>query len=191
IDSAMRLRYKVFKQRLGWEVTTQGDQERDQFDSLPDTLYILHIGTHGEVDGCIRLLPTMGPNMLRDVFPILLEDKKAPCSPNIWECSRFAVAQDNLSQPGLITARLLDAMYELGTLYGFNSIVAVTDLLVEKLLRKYGTSAKRIGNIHQIGVTKAVAAYYQTNLKTLAQLRTYSGFSSSQIYVAPWIREAA
>ncbi len=88
LDSAMRLRYLVFKQRLGWEVTTQDDREWDQFDHLPDTLYILHIGAHGEVDGCIRLLPTTGPNMLRDIFPVLLEDRKAPCSPYIWEGTR-------------------------------------------------------------------------------------------------------
>ena len=191
IASAMRLRYRVFKQRMGWEVKTIGDQEKDEFDSLPDTIHILHVSANGEVDGCVRLLSTAGPNMLSDIFGTLLDGQKAPCSPQIWESTRFAVDQDNSSKPGIITARLLDAMVEVGVIYGLKNMVAVTDLIMERILKRNCLCMERIGQVHQMGKTKAVASNIEVDLDSLQQLRAYSGIKHSQIYMAPWIREAA
>lgn len=191
IDSAMRLRYRVFKQRMDWEVMTQGNQEQDAFDNLPDILYVLHVDANGEVDGCARLIPTTGPYMLRDIFPILLDGKPAPSSPRIWEGSRFAVDPNSSHAPGVITARLLDAECEVGINYGLTHIVTVTNLLMERILKRNGLPTERIGQAHRIGNTEAIATNVPTSLNTLEQLRDHSGITSSQIYVAPWIREAA
>src|ERR1044072_154893 len=66
-----RLRYRVFKLRLDWDVKVEGDLERDHFDDL-HPVYLLQRGHDGRVSGCARLLPTLGPTMLRDTFPALL-----------------------------------------------------------------------------------------------------------------------
>ncbi|MGY3547424.1 N-acyl-L-homoserine lactone synthetase [Bradyrhizobium sp. USDA 4469] len=72
-----RLRHRVFKLRMGWEVQTSGDMEIDDFDALhPD--YLIQMGENGKVQGSVRLLPTLGPTMLRDAFPALLEGQPAP-----------------------------------------------------------------------------------------------------------------
>src|SRR5687768_18329785 len=63
-----RLRHEVFHDRLGWEVTTDNGMEHDEFDHA-DPVYVLAKGDEGEVLGCWRLLPTTGPNMLKDTFP--------------------------------------------------------------------------------------------------------------------------
>jgi acyl homoserine lactone synthase len=83
-----RLRYRVFKDRLGWDVTTSGDLEADEFDTFRP-VYVLHVDNE-YVDGCVRLLPTTGPYMLRDVFPVLLGTEPAPVGARVWEASRFA-----------------------------------------------------------------------------------------------------
>ena len=67
-----RLRFRVFKNRLDWDVTTSGDMERDSYDDL-GPVYLLQRNTLGDLTGCVRLLPTTGPTMLRDTFAALAE----------------------------------------------------------------------------------------------------------------------
>ena len=85
-----RLRYRIFKERLGWDVQVSGDMEVDEFDAYRP-VYLLQRSEDSRVQGCVRLLPTTGPNMLRDTFPELLDAQAAPASGAIWESSRFGV----------------------------------------------------------------------------------------------------
>lgn len=85
-----RLRYRVFKQRLDWNVAVSGDMEVDEFDVLRP-VHLLNRSNAGSIQGCVRLLPSSGPTMLRDTFPILLDGQPAPRSDRIWESSRFAL----------------------------------------------------------------------------------------------------
>ncbi len=94
-----RLRKTVFKDRLGWDVTISGELEADEFDGTGSS-YLLSIDRYGAVDGCVRLLPTTGPNMLRDIFPSLVTKAAVPCSERVWEASRFAV-RSNTAESGL------------------------------------------------------------------------------------------
>lgn len=93
-----RLRYRVFRERLNWDVQVSGDMEIDTFDALRPS-YLLQRGGHGHIQGCVRMLPSTGATMLRDTFPVLLDGAPAPASSTIWESSRFAldVAADALT----------------------------------------------------------------------------------------------
>ena len=90
LEAVFRLRYRVFHERLGWQVSTHAEMEHDDFDEL-DPLYLLAYDQDGGLVGTWRMLPTVGPCMLRDVFPQLLDGGPAPAHPDIWEGSRFAV----------------------------------------------------------------------------------------------------
>ena len=72
-----RLRYRVFKERLDWDVQVSGDMEIDEFDALHPA-YLLQRATDGRIQGCVRLLPSTGPTMLRDTFPVLLDGAPPP-----------------------------------------------------------------------------------------------------------------
>lgn len=90
IDQMYRMRARVFSERLGWAVEVNDGREIDRFDA-EDPLYLLSINEQtGELQGSVRLLPTTGPNMLRDVFPVLLDGETVQSS-LIWESSRFAI----------------------------------------------------------------------------------------------------
>ncbi|SDD35016.1 acyl homoserine lactone synthase [Bradyrhizobium brasilense] len=67
-----RLRCRVFKGRLDWNVRINGEMELDEFDILRP-VHLLYRSAKGRIEGCVRLLPSMGPTMLRDTFPILLD----------------------------------------------------------------------------------------------------------------------
>jgi acyl homoserine lactone synthase len=105
-----RLRYRVFKERLGWDVQVSGGMEIDEFDALRPA-YLLQRGSDDGLQGCVRLLPSAGPNMLRDTFPVLLGGRPAPASPEIWESSRFAL--DAAPDSAKATGGLTRATYEL------------------------------------------------------------------------------
>src|SRR5258706_13975922 len=63
-----RIRKAVFKDRLGWDVIVSGELEVDEYDALGPS-YLLSMDRDGAVNGCVRLLPPTGPNMLPDLFP--------------------------------------------------------------------------------------------------------------------------
>ena len=86
-----RLRKAVFKDRLGWDVTVSGELEFDQYDALGPS-YLLSIDRYGTLNGCVRLLPTTGPKMLRDIFPYFVTKVAVPRGERVWEASRFAVS---------------------------------------------------------------------------------------------------
>ena len=128
-----QLRYRVFRERLDWNVQTSGDLELDQFDTL-NPHYLLLRQTDGRVAGCVRLLPTTGPTMLRDVFPELLDGRSVPEDLGVWESSRFALdlappTSNGSAGVALETFWLLAAMIEFGLSRRLTRIVTVTDLV--------------------------------------------------------------
>ena len=90
IKSMFKLRDRVFRGRLGWDVTSVDGKEKDEYDDM-NPVYMLSCNEKKQVEGCWRILPTTGPYMLRDVFPELLRGERLPEDDNIWELSRLAV----------------------------------------------------------------------------------------------------
>lgn len=145
-----KYRHKVFVEKLGWELDCDDGVELDQFDRA-DTLYVIARSPAGTVIGGARLLPTTGRYLLADVFPQLLGGQDAPCSPDIWELSRFAAADLDRVGPGNtqfsspIAVGLLRAAIEAAASRGARRLITVSPLGVERLLRKAGFSAHRAG----------------------------------------------
>jgi acyl homoserine lactone synthase len=155
-----RLRRRVFRDRLDWKVSVSDGLEIDQYDALTPT-YLLGVEQR-DVVGCVRLLPTTGRNMLADTFPVLLDGHAAPKAARIWESSRFCVDTKNVvatADNGLreATFLLFAAMIEWGQQRELQAIATVTDLRMERILRRAGWHLDRLGTPRQIGATKAVA----------------------------------
>jgi acyl homoserine lactone synthase len=181
-----RLRHRVFKERLDWEVQISGDMEIDEFDALHPTYLIQRASDH-RVQGCVRLLPSTGPTMLRDTFPILLDGAPAPASPTIWESSRFALDL----HPGVpkttkglaaATYELFAGMIEFGLSRQLTEIVTVTDARMERILRRAGWPLRRIGQAHALGSTLAVAGYLETTIESLARVRSAGGLQGAVLW---------
>ncbi|MGY8706068.1 acyl-homoserine-lactone synthase [Bradyrhizobium sp. 18BD] len=181
-----RLRHRVFKLRMAWEVQTSGDMEIDDFDALhPD--YLIQVGEDGQVQGSVRLLPTLGPTMLRDTFPALLEGEPAPATPLVWESSRFAIDVATDAPKGdhgitRATYELFAGMVEFGLSRQLTDIVTVTDVRMERILRRAGWPLRRIGNPFAVGTTLAVAGYLEISRETLARLREAGGLSTPVLW---------
>lgn len=177
LDDMHRLRHRVFRDRLNWDVSVSGGYEVDTFDALGPHYLLLRAPT-GRIDGCVRLLPTTGPTMLRDSFSILLGDRQAPGDPRIWESSRFALDVPTTApkEAGLAlgTYELFAGMIEFGLSRNLKSIVTVTDLRIERILRRAGWPLERLSDPHTIGNTRAVAGYLDVSTASLEAIHRSS-----------------
>lgn len=185
-----RLRHRVFKERLGWDVQSHNGMERDRFDEL-DPAYLLAFDREERLIGTWRMLPTTGPYMLRDVFPVLLGGTKAPRHPNICEGSRCAVDCDYLGKSSLaalshVTAEIFCAVVEYCIANGYSEIVTVYDARIGRLLPRLGCAPKWQSEQVLIGKTRTMAGRFDTNPAALRRIHEKCGILGSVVRHAPW-----
>jgi len=159
LDSMYRLRAQVFQQRLGWDVRVENGREHDWFDLIGPYYLVAHDGAQNAL-GCCRLLPSVGPNMLRDVFPALLDGAPAPAAESIWEISRFAIdpqcAGDGYGF-GPLAGGLLGRMIHVADRLAGTEVIGVTTVAVERLLLHMGLEVRRLGKPRRIGRVMSLA----------------------------------
>lgn len=165
IDQMFRLRAAVFSRRLGWDVSVTDGKEVDRFDALRP-LYLLSVDqTRSIVHGAVRLLPTTGPNMLRDVFAALVPDGPV-VDPLIWESSRFAVdtQRDAQQSTGALiatpTMELLCGIVEVCQLIGVETVVSVFDRRMARIFRAADCPFELLGTPVQIGNSLTYAGLF-------------------------------
>lgn len=151
-----KYRYDVFVNRLGWELDTPMDMEKDQFDH-EDTLYVVAKDDEQNIQGCARLLPTTEPYLLEEVFPELLNGMPAPKSNEIWEVSRFTNASTTDKQTSGISVgnggqisevsfyELLKKTIQCAKMKGAKHLISVSPVGIERLLKKCKISSHRLG----------------------------------------------
>lgn len=171
-----RLRFKVFRERLAWSVQVEGEAEADQFDRY-SPVWLLLLGPDGRIVGCVRLLPSEGPTMLRDVFGDLLAGIPVPARSDIWESSRFALelpGRAAVGAGGIATAtyELFAAMLEFGISRRLAKIVTVTDVRMERILRRAQWPLDRLAPPRAFGNTMAVAGLLPVSPASLQAVRS-------------------
>jgi acyl homoserine lactone synthase len=164
-----RFRHKVFRERLGWEVESRHGLEIDRYDEL-EPVYMVSQNDHQEIMGSWRLLPTMGPYMLKDTFPQLLRGAPAPQDPHVWEVSRFATVttshrgrvQANLGQ---VTFDMIRSLLPFAEEHGIRHYVFVTSVALERLVTRIGLPLRRFGDgrAQKVGEVLSVACWLDVN----------------------------
>lgn len=185
IDDMFRSRAETFSDRLGWEVVVDNGYERDRFDDL-NPLYVVSVDPDsGEYWGSLRLLPTTGPNMLRNVFPQLLGEAEPVADATIWESSRICVA--NLAdQPERMKSwlnyalcELLLGVGEIAIPLGLSKIVSVFDARMLRILRATGCHLTIIGTPQRIGKVMSYAALFDVGPGALEKFKENLGITRS------------
>ncbi len=195
MDAMFRNRAQTFSERLGWEVVVKDGYERDVFDEA-NPLYLVAVDPDTEKYwGSLRLLPTTGPNMLRDVFPCLLGEGQIIESATIWESSRIcAVAvegQPERSRAGVNIglSELLLGIGEVAQIAGLTQIVSVFDARIFRVLKAAGCDPQIIGRPQRIGGTMSYAGLFEVGEGRLEAFRESLGIRDSVL--APDAKELA
>lgn len=173
LDEMYRLRYQVFKERMKWNIPSVNGMDIDEFDAL-DPLYAVYLDDTNTVLGSWRLLPTTGPYMIRDVFPQLLGGQAPPAAAKVWEISRFSARPSDRAESFAavhpITSALLISLVQVCVRAGITRVVSASDLLFERVLKKAGAVAHRLGPVCKIGTTRAVAGWIDISTEHLQLL---------------------
>lgn len=182
-----RLRARVFKETMKWDVKVNADGlEVDQFD-LPEAVYLLALNDNRRVVGSWRLLPACGPTMIRDIWPQYLESLPMPPTHDVWEASRFAVdapetdARKAAKQRELAVNELFCGLIELCVSQGIKEIYSLYGAPVEKVTQRidclpYKTSEK----ITIDGMLNMVGAF-RTDNALLEKVRNATGIDHALI----------
>lgn len=194
IDAMFRNRAEIFADRLGWEVVVENGRERDAFDDA-NPLYLISVDPDTEEYlGSLRLLPTTGPNMLRDVFPQLLDGDFIE-SATIWESSRICAAtcagssERNRNGINAVLSELILGIGEVALAAGLTQIVSVFDARMFRVLKAAGCNPEIIGTPRRIGGVMSYAGLFDTGEGPLAAFRAAAGVDHSVL--APGARELA
>ena len=164
-DAMHRLRKQVFHDRLGWDVPVKDSWEIDKFDD-ENPLYVLSLDDVGALQGSLRLLPTTGPNMLRDVFSEITRDCGPVENPLVWESSRFCIRisgerdQRETTSISKATVELIAGMGEVGLLAGLDHIVTVYDAFLRRIIRQTGCSERIVGQPVRFGKVQTYAGLF-------------------------------
>jgi acyl homoserine lactone synthase len=183
IEAFHKIRKRVFFDHYGWEVPVINSWEIDGYDAL-DPVYLLSVNEADQVVGGLRLLPTMGFNMLNDTFPELLPEGKRIESPLIWESSRFCVDLDIDVRVGpkkmsRAVAELGLGLNEIGVEVGLTHIVTVYDMFLHRMLSRWGCAGEPVGEPKRIGKCDAVAVFYEVGDANEQATRAASGIQGS------------
>lgn len=141
-----RQRKTVFVDRIGWKIPVVTDMEIDGYDH-EDTMYLLAKDKpHGEVLASVRLLPTVGPHLMSDLFAAACRDA-TPRGPAIWEVSRFCTApglQGRNARVALLWEIICGVM-ETALLYGIDQVIFAANRALLPLALNCGWQARTLG----------------------------------------------
>jgi len=138
LAQAWRLRHRVFRENLGWEVPSIDLLEFDHFDRSA-----VHVGVleRDRLVGYWRSLCTVEPYLLELHFPMLLGGR-APKSSSVWEISRFAV-QPKHPDSREIGKLLVREIAAFGRDVDAERLIAVTEPTFERFVKQCGLAIDR------------------------------------------------
>lgn len=183
LDATFRLRHRVFKERLDWDFNARDGHEGNVYD-LMRPVYLLATHAQSRVQGSMRLLPTTGPYMLRDVFPERIEGAPLPEHPQIWEPSRFAVEPgpdgcDRRCTVNGLTGELFSGLAEWALTFGIKDVVPVYDIRIARLLPRIGITPTWVSARRRIGNTVTMAGRSEIFEAVLASIQSACGLRES------------
>jgi N-acyl-L-homoserine lactone synthetase len=156
IDEMFRLRARIFRDRLRWDVQVVDGKERDKYDDEAPVYLVYTDDETGEIKGSLRLLPTTGPTLLADFFSDTLPDAVHLSAPTIWECTRFCLDDEILDwgrqdELLLASAVLIAALGEVAISAGIESIIGNFEAPMLRLYRRIGCEVEVLGSTSRYG----------------------------------------
>jgi len=170
-----RQRKAIFVDKIGWKIPVVTDMEIDRYDR-DDTMYLLlKDSPEGELLASARLLPTVRPHLMSDLFAAACAGA-APSGPTVWEVSRFCTAPvlpRKRSRVALLWEIICGVM-EAALLYGIDQVIFAANRALLPLALRCGWQARTLGPTLQDEddeVTAAAAMITPAGLRCVRERR--------------------
>lgn len=149
VDDFDKFRKRLFVDRLGWRLSIKDDRESDQFDTDAAIYGVLF--KNDELVGGFRAIRTDHEYLAQSVFADLATLRPFPRRADVWEISRFGVL------PGASPLEAAKMNYRAMLYFARDrqatALVAVVDLVHERLLATVGIRTRRYGPPQTIGIS--------------------------------------
>jgi N-acyl-L-homoserine lactone synthetase len=176
-------RKKVFFDALRWDVTIQGDFERDEYDSMDPVYLVWSDPDRVRHYGSIRLMPTTGPTLLHDVFGSTFANVGDLTAPGIWEGTRMCLDERALAAdyPDMPTGRafslLLVALCEFALSRSIHTLISNYEPHFERIYTRAGARVRELGRADGFGRSPVCCGAFEVSADILTAMRTKLGLS--------------
>ncbi|MDQ8700598.1 acyl-homoserine-lactone synthase [Hyphomicrobium sp. LHD-15] len=181
VDDSFRIRHRIYVHERGWKDLARADgREVDQFDNS-DAIYLLMLDeTDGRVIGGSRLIPSLKPHLLADVFPQLASTHPVPRSPNIYEWTRFYVVPERREPHATsdVACTIMCGVQEFGLEHNLSQFSIVTEPYWIPRFLRLGWSPRPLGlpiqwqGMDVVGITVDVSEFALRETRRLRGIRT-------------------
>ncbi|OAN58650.1 acyl-homoserine-lactone synthase [Sphingobium sp. TCM1] len=172
LNDMYRDRKRIFVDMLGWDVPViDGAYEIDQFDD-EHAIYVVATNERGEHDGSIRLLPSIRPHVLGNIFPELC-DGPVPSGEHIFELSRACLSPRNRAARRLeVRNTVTTAVVEFALLRGIRRFTCIADSGWLSQILSLGWDCRPLGLPREIAGLSTGALVIEIDGDTPDKLRT-------------------
>jgi acyl-homoserine lactone synthase len=182
-----RLRHEIYVMERNWTDLARADGlERDQFDDEHAT-YILAIDD-GQVIGGSRLVPTIRPHLLSEVFPYLASVRGLPIGTDIYEWTRMFVVKsrrEGRTMGGVTRGMVICGVLKYCLDNGITSLTAVIEMFWLPLFHAMGWILMPLGLPELINGEWSIAVKMTINEDTLSSTRKFHGIAGRVHAAAP------
>lgn len=184
LEHMYRDRKRVFVDRLGWNVPTVGEFERDAFDA-GDARYLIVTDSDRRHLGSVRLLPTHRPHLLDTHFPMLCSGA-IPRGLHIMEISRLCFSPEcRVKELRTVRDRLTTALVQFGLLSGITSYTLVTGMSILSGILAQGWRCRPLGMPARHASELLGALQITIESETISRLRAAGTYANGELSVAP------
>lgn len=173
LEQHHRLRHAIYVGERGWSALARPDgREVDAFDG-PAATYLLGIDPGAGVVAGSRLVPTLAPHLLADVFPDLAAGRGVPRAPDILEWTRIFVAPGwrEIGRPCRAAGIMYAAIVEFALHQGVRQLSVVCESYWVSRLAALGWQPRPLGEARLIDGAPVVAITVDMTPAALARTR--------------------
>lgn len=173
-----RDRKRVFVDGIGWKVPVRDDMEVDSYDRADTTYLIARCEKDGSVLASSRLLPTVGPHLMSDLFAHACNGQP-PSGPRVWEASRFCFTPTRRCRRTrlLLLWQTFCAIMETALLFDIEQITFTANAALLPLALQCGWDAKVLGPTLPDGRDQITAVVVRVTTEGLRAVRKRFGIA--------------
>jgi N-acyl-L-homoserine lactone synthetase len=177
LDEMHRQRHEVFVLNKGWlDLTCADARERDEFDR-DDVTYLLVVNDVGELEGSVRLTPSLSPHLLQ-AKAADWNIAHVPTGFGVWEWSRYLPGSPGASRQRLADCRavLLTSALEFALSRGITTYTALCDVKRFHVFTEMGWQLEFLSGVVDYGQGRAAAIKWAVGQAELDHARERFGF---------------
>lgn len=186
LEALFRLRHKIYVEQRGWRALARPDsREVDQFDT-EDAVYLLGLDDQGQITAGLRLLPSLKPHLMRDVFPHLAMWGGVPRDPRIYEATRCFVVEARPGERSKHAAgEIFCAAFEYGLSNGLTHISLVCDAFFIPMMLENGWGIRPLGLPIRYDEGTCIAVLIEVSARSVLSTRAQRQMAPNPLVFSP------